>query len=148
MLVLCVKLEIRKHKLLIRQLQQTRSRMAPHAIYREAKQGGRHLVDPHHFNYRVVKKKPNKTYYECLKKRSIGCPAKAIVLNQSNELISWDSSLHNHDSDLVHQHVRDKENAAIQNAATDISIKPRTVLGNLTNEIQQEFLYTKLCVLF
>ena len=41
------------------------------ANYIEVKQGGRHLLDSNQFEYRVTKKKPNKTYYQCIQRKTM-----------------------------------------------------------------------------
>ena len=59
------------------------------ANYIEVKQGGRHLLDSNQFEYRVTKKKPNKTYYQCIQRKNNSCPAGAVVNNKNDKIISF-----------------------------------------------------------
>ena len=56
------------------------------ANYIEVKQGGRHLLDSNQFEYRVTKKKPNKTYYQCIQRKNNSCPAGAVVNNENDKI--------------------------------------------------------------
>ena len=67
------------------------------ANYIEVKQGGRHLLDSNQFEYRVTKKKPNKTYYQCIQRKNNSCPAGAVVNNENDKIISFLGE-HSHDS--------------------------------------------------
>ena len=51
--------------------------------------GGRHLLDSNQFEYRVTKKKPNKTYYQCIQRKNNSCPAGAVVNNKNDKIISF-----------------------------------------------------------
>ena len=106
------------------------------ANYIEVKQGGRHLLDSNQFEYRVTKKKPNKTYYQCIQRKNNSCPAGAVVNNENDKIISFLEE-HTHDSDLLKKRVWEIEKQVVNENSGNIALSPRTVLGNmstLTNE--------------
>ena len=107
------------------------------ANYVSAKQNGRHLIDPNGFKYRISKDRTHKTYYECVMRKKLSCPATAVVLKSNDTIISQNGS-HNHDTNLLLEKVRKLEFTAISNAADNFATAPRTVLGNLTNKIASE----------
>ena len=43
---------------------------------------------------------------------------------------------HNHDNDIAKKNVKDKENQAVEEAARNPTVSPRTVLANLTNNLR------------
>ena len=43
---------------------------------------------------------------------------------------------HNHDNDIAKKTVKDKENQAVEEAARNPTVSPRTVLANLTNNLR------------
>ena len=59
------------------------------ANYIEVKPGGRDLLDSNQFEYRVIKKNPNKTYYQCIQRINNSCPAGAVVNNENDKIISF-----------------------------------------------------------
>ena len=102
------------------------------ANYIEVKQGGRHLLDSNQFEYRVTKKKPNKTYYQCIQRKNNSCPAGAVVNNENDKIISFLGE-HSHDSDLLKKRVREIEKQVVKESSGNKAISPRTVLGNIYN---------------
>ena len=59
------------------------------ANYIEVKQGERYLLDSNQFEYRVIKNKPNKIYYQCIQRKNNSCPGGAVVNNEKDEIISF-----------------------------------------------------------
>ena len=59
----------------------------PRARYVPAKQNGRHLLDEAGYKYRIMKARPQKTYYECVHKKTYQCPASAVVQNEMDIII-------------------------------------------------------------
>ena len=104
------------------------------ANYIEVKQGGRHLLDSNQFEYRVTKKKPYKTYYQCIQRKNNSCPAGAVVNNENDKIISFLGE-HTHDSDLLKRRVREIEKQAVKNSSGTLVISLQTVLGNMTNTV-------------
>ncbi|XP_023344961.1 uncharacterized protein LOC111714145 [Eurytemora carolleeae] len=104
------------------------------ANYIEVKQGGRHLLDSNQFEYRVAKKKPNKTYYQCIQRKNNSCPAGAVINFENDKIISFLGE-HSHDSDLLKKRVREIEKQVVKESSGNIAISPRTVLGNMTNMV-------------
>ena len=101
--------------------------------YVEVKQGGRHhLLDSNQFEYRVRKKKPNKTYYQCIQRKNNSCPAGAVVNNENDKIISFLGE-HTHGSDLLKKRVREIEKQVVKESSRNVAIRPRTVLGNIYN---------------
>ena len=43
------------------------------------KQGGKHLLDADNFEYRRIKTRETKMYYQCIKQKSLGCKGSAVV---------------------------------------------------------------------
>ena len=74
------------------------------ARYVRAKQNGRHMLDNDGYKYRVVKNRPQKTYYECVFKTTQHCPATAVVLKATDIIISQNGK-HNHDNNLLCEQV-------------------------------------------
>ena len=91
-------------------------------------------MDSNQFEYRVTKKRPNKTYYQCIQRKNNSCPAGAVVNNENDKIISFLGE-HTHDSDLLKKRVREIENQAVKEISGNIAISPRTVLGNITNMV-------------
>ena len=106
------------------------------ATYIPVKQGGRHLLGDNEFEYRPNKVKENKTYYVCIEKRNLNCPATAVVCSKTDTVIKYLHE-HNHDSDLIKKKVKKIENTLIQDAKKSTD-SPRIVLGNITNNIVTE----------
>ena len=50
------------------------------------------MLDNDGYKYRVVKNRPQKTYYECVFKTTQDCPATAVVLNATDIIISRQSA--------------------------------------------------------
>lgn len=116
------------------------------AVYINVKQGGKHIVDAQQMEYRVTRRKEHKTYYQCVMKNKNMCPATAIVSNETDDIVQL-SGEHNHDSDLLKRKVRARENDAIKEAATNSSVSPRSVLGNITNEVTTDFSLKGICAM-
>jgi hypothetical protein len=106
------------------------------ARYVAVKQGGKHLLDADNFEYRRIKTRETKMYYQCIKHKSLGCKGSAVVLIESDMIVGVHNE-HNHDNDLLAKKIRAQEKEAIEVAATNMSTNPRTVLGNLTCNIVQ-----------
>ena len=111
--------------------------MEADAQYIDVKHGGRHLPDSNQFEYRVTKKKPTKTYYQCIMRKHNACPAVAVVNNVDNKIISV-SGEHTHDSDLLKRKVRAIEKEAIKDSSGNLALNPRAMLGNITNKIMAD----------
>ena len=101
------------------------------ANYVPAKQNGRHLVDQHQYEYKLVRKRDTKAYYKCTEKKKLCCTATAVV---HGDMIIKKMGNHNHDSELIKKRVQEMEKEAIKAAASNHTA-PRTVLGNLTATI-------------
>ena len=84
------------------------------------------------WEYRVSKKKPNKTYYQSIQRKNNSCPAGAVVKNENDKIISFLGE-HTHDSDLLKKRVREIEKQVVKESSGNIAISPRTVLGNIYN---------------
>ena len=106
------------------------------ARYIPVKQGGKHLLDPNNYEYRRIKTREHKVYYQCIKHKELGCKASALVLVENEKIVEIKNG-HNHDTDLLNKKIREQERLAIEAAATNIVISPRTVLGTLTSNITQ-----------
>ena len=57
------------------------------ATYLPARKGGRHLKDENNMTYALNKRRDNKTYYVCTEKKSLNCPATAVVENMTERII-------------------------------------------------------------
>ena len=98
-----------------------------------ARKGGRHLRDQQGMSYSLSKRREKKSYYFCVEKKILSCPATAVVDN-STEMIIKISGDHVHDSNILQKKVRNLEEQAIKSAAEHHNA-PRCVLGHLTNTI-------------
>ena len=101
------------------------------AQFKHAKQGGTWLVtsDGHEFRrQRVATGK--KCHYACRMAKKYNCKVTAAVEVATN-MVTRKTGEHNHDTDLAAKKVRGQENEAIQEAARNPTVLPRTVLGNL-----------------
>ena len=107
------------------------------ARYVPVKQGGKHFIDDNNMEYRRIKTKPNKVYYQCIKKNTLFCPAGAVISAETDEVLKLVGE-HNHDSELLKTKVRTLENEAIRQSSTNSTVNPRTMLGALTNNISSE----------
>ena len=112
----------------------TVAKMYP-AEYLPARRGGRHLKDENEMVYYLNRRRDSKTYYCCIEKSRLKCPATAVVENETNMIIKK-SGEHVHDSNLLKRAVRQLENQAIKNAAENRDV-PRSVLGNLNIIVSQ-----------
>ena len=88
------------------------------------KQNGRRLLDKEGMEYRLVKKREKKSYWECVNKKISNCCVTAVVDNVS-EITKSINGTHTHDSDLVCKQMRKLEEQAIKSASRDFSA-PRT----------------------
>ena len=104
--------------------------------YIAVKQGGKHFIDENEMEYRRIKTRANKIYYQCIEKNNTLCPAGAVICSKSDVLIKLLGE-HNHDSNLLRRKVRSLEYEAVQQAAGNIA-SPRSILGNLTNKVAGE----------
>ena len=91
-----------------------------------------HLKDDSGMLYRLNKRRENKTYYICVEKKALNCPATAIVENKT-QLIKLVEE-HVHDSNLMKHKVRKLEDDAIKSSAQNRTV-PRTVFGNISTNV-------------
>ena len=108
------------------------------ANYIEVKQGERYLLDSNQFEYRVIKNKPNKIYYQCIQRKNNSCPGGAVVNNENDKIISFLGE-HSRDSDLLKKRVREIEKQVVKESSGNIAISSRTVLGNIYNSGLQRY---------
>ena len=107
------------------------------AHFKHAKQGGQLLLCPDGYEFNKAKTETSRVHYVCRMKKKYGCKVTAAVTPQDNMLVRM-SGVHNHDTDLAAKRVREKENQAIQEAARNPTVSPRSALANLTNELMEE----------
>ena len=107
------------------------------AHYKHAKQGGQLLLCPDGFEFSKAKAEASRVHYVCRMKKKYGCRVTAAVRTADNMLVRV-SGIHSHDTDLSVKRVQDKENQAIQEAARNPTVSPRSVLANLANELMEE----------
>ena len=75
-------------------------------------------------------------YYYCSKKTVYNCKVTAKVdLSMEPNMITQINGEHEHDNDLLKVQVQALEKEAVENAANNVMVAPRTVLGNLSNNI-------------
>ena len=98
------------------------------AVFKPAKQNGVHLLDDKNFEYRILRKRSTKTYFSCIFKKTLKCPATAVVEGENVTALNYD---HTHDSDLLRRQIRELENERIRMASYTSTPAPRTVLGIL-----------------
>ena len=55
--------------------------------YLPASKGGGHLEYENNMTYALNKRRDNKTYYVCTEKKSLNCPATAVVENMTERII-------------------------------------------------------------
>ena len=113
------------------------------AKYIDAKRNkGKLLVDNEHHQYNLAKRGEKKTWWICSRKSEIGCKVTATVLVRKNEddvdKIIEIRGTHEHDSDLVKKAAMAVVQNHVNKAATDLHIKPRNVLANITSELQNK----------
>ena len=106
------------------------------ARYVATKQNGRRLLDNAGYQYSLNKKRPGKTNYICAQFLLLNCTVKATVDTtvQPNRIIEIRGT-HSHDTNMLKSTVRNMEKKAIEDAARNSTVAPRTILGNLTNDI-------------
>ena len=80
------------------------------ARYIAEKQGGKHLLDADNFEYKHIKTRETKMYYQCIKHKSLGCKGSAVV---ESDMIVGVQNEHNHDNDLLATKIRAQEKEAI-----------------------------------
>ena len=68
--------------------------------YIAVKQDGKHLIYENEMEYRRIKTRYSKTYYQSIEKRNTLCPAAAVICSKTDVLIKMISE-HNHDSNLM-----------------------------------------------
>ena len=106
------------------------------AVYLTAKQNGKILQDKSLFTYTKYKVRGSSVYYYCSKKTVYNCKVTAKVdLSMEPNMITQINGEHEHDNDLLKVQVQALEKQAVENAANNVMVAPRTVLGNLSNNI-------------
>ena len=102
------------------------------AHYKDAKQGRNLLLTPdgHEFRRQRAPHR-NKCHYMCRMGTKFGCKVTAAVQIDTN-MVTRMSGEHTHDTDLAVKKVREKEKDAMEEAAWNPTVSPRTVLGNLS----------------
>ena len=99
------------------------------------------LVDANRHEYLKDKTIADKTYWICRKKRQNFCSAKIVTQTERDpaiEIIVKVSGEHNHSSELLQKRVIETEKKFVENAAINPSIPCRTVLGEITNKLQND----------
>ena len=105
------------------------------AQFKPAKQGGQILVTPD--NHEFKKSRPaqgKKLFMKCRMHHKYGCKATAAVDLEENMVVRL-SGEHNHDTDITIKKVKEMEKQAVEEAARNPTVSPRTVLGNLSTNI-------------
>ena len=106
------------------------------AAYRDAgKDNGRILIRPNGYEYSKVKEEVKCTHYVCRDNNKFGCKVTAAI-TKPEDMIVRISGEHNHDNNLVKKAADDVVSAAVSEAARNMTVSPRTVLGNVINTLQ------------
>jgi len=95
--------------------------------------GGRVLVDPDGYQYLISKKVKNTSYWYCRERAKQACKSIAVLKEDSEEIVSCTE--HPHGRGLAKEHIRGIEEKLILAAATQPSVAPRVILGEITSTI-------------
>ena len=101
------------------------------AVFTPTKQGGRHLTDRDNYVYVQAKKRPLKTWYSCIEKKALFCPATAVVKNEDDMIIQL-SGNHTHDSNLMKRKVKDIEKSVITATSGNYH---KIIIGDITSRV-------------
>ena len=103
---------------------------------------GKILVDNNSFEYNLVKKVGLKTWWICGEKTNMGCKVTATVKksteddDDANDVILAIRGEHEHDSDLLKKVAMSEDKKHVHQAASNLSILPRSVMANITSDLQ------------
>ena len=104
--------------------------------------GAKILIDSNKYQYRKRKTVAQKSYWSCREAKSKLCMAKALTeIRNGQEFILKETGEHNHSNDLLKKRVQVLENKFVDNAAINPTIATRTILGNISNRLQNESLH-------
>lgn len=110
------------------------------AVYKSAKNGGQTLLTPDGYEFAKGKDAGTRIHFFCRGKTRFGCKVTAAVVPAKSEtdtdMLVRVTGEHTHDNDIAKKTARDKENEAISAACSLPTVAPRTILGNVINQLK------------
>ena len=104
-----------------------------------SKRGGKLLVDDQNYLYINVNVRSDRVNWKCLEFRCENCPARARTgVKNTDELHIYSASPHNHTSSIAKVDFLRAENAAMERAKANVSLPPRVILGDITNQLASQ----------
>jgi hypothetical protein len=102
------------------------------------RKGSNSLQDDSGYVYKKTKSVPStdKTYWQCVWKRKYSCPVTLVTTDSTMKVFKL-SGNHNHSNQLLEKSVRDVEEKKIKMAALVPSIAPRTILGEISMNLEE-----------
>ena len=76
-------------------------------------------------------------YYRCAERNKYGCKA-TLAIGKETGIVLRETGEHCHDSDLMVKKVKNIQSTAIRNAASNPTVVPRTVLGEIANNLNND----------
>ena len=105
------------------------------AIYEDAGWNkGKILIDQNGFEYTKMKEEKKRIHYGCRERRKYSCKVTAGVTKEDGMVVRI-SGEHNHDSNIVKKATTSMVKTAVKEAAKNLTVAPKTILQNVTNEV-------------
>ena len=104
--------------------------------------GARIVIDSKKYQYRKRKTVAQKSYWSCREADSKHCKATAVTeTRKGQEFILKEKGDHTHSNELLKKRVQKVEDNFVENAAINPTIATCTILGNISNRLQNESLH-------
>ena len=111
------------------------------AKFVQSEKNAKFLVDENNYEYKISSKIGENTFWKCRRTVSEKCRARAITCTLvDGEYLKKVSGEHTHSSKLMKRRISAVESLYVQNAARNLTIPCRTILGEITNHLQTESL--------